>query len=241
MGRPIIRIEDFSPTTASLVLGRRGRLHAYETLEPRRTALIVIDMQHAFLDPGMPGEVPAARAIIPNINRVAETLRRAGGAVAWSQGTFGDERDDGWDAFFGAMLSPEAARAVRRNLSPGSPGWQIGTGLDVKAADFVFPKRRFSAFVRGASDLEPWLRERGLDTLLIAGTLTNVCCESTARDAVQLGFRAVMIADANATRDEAGHRATLDIFLQSFGDVRTTDETIALLEESAAQHAHAAE
>jgi len=130
---------------------------------------------------------------------------------------------------------------MRENLSPGAPGWRLGAGLDVKPADFVFPKRRFSAFVRGSSDLEPWLRDRRLDTLLIAGTLTNVCCESTARDAVQLGFRTVMIADANATRDEAGHRATLDIFLQSFGDVRMTDEAIALLEKGTAARAHAAE
>lgn len=198
-------------------------------------------MQRAFLDPGMPGEVPAARAIIPYINRLAQTVRRTGGGVAWSQGTFGDDGDDGWEAFFGDVLGPEVARAVRKNLSPGSAGWSLGAGLDVKPADFVFPKRRFSAFVRGASDLEPWLRDHEFDTLLIAGTLTNVCCESTARDAVQLGFRTVMIADANATRDESGHRATLDIFLQSFGDVRTTDEAIALLEEGAAQRAHAAE
>ncbi len=233
---------DFSPVTVATVMRRRGRLHTYESLEPRRTALVVIDMQSAFLDEGAAAEIPAARAIIPNINRLAGAVRTAGGAVAWSQATFDPGKPSGgWSTFMDNVLSADLARRVIADLAEGAEGWKLSSKLEVKREDYVFPKRRFSAFTRGSSELEAWLQSHNVDTLLITGTLTNVCCESTARDAIQLGFRTVMIADGNATRDDTGHRATLNIFLQSFGDVRSTDETIALLQAGAARDMRAAE
>ena len=68
------------------------------------------------------------------------------------------------------------------------------------------------------------------DTLLVTGTLTNVCCESTARDAMMRDFKTVMISDANAARSLADHLAGLRTFVQVFGDVRSTKEVVALLE-----------
>ena len=63
------------------VNARRGRLHVYEQIDPQRTALIVIDMQNAFMAPGAPTEIPTARELVPNINRIASALRAAGGTV----------------------------------------------------------------------------------------------------------------------------------------------------------------
>ena len=94
---------------------------------------------------------------------------------------------------------------------------------------------RFSALVRDSSELDEMLHERGIDTVLVTGTLTNVCCESTARDAMQMGYKTVMVSDANATRTDAEHTATLVTFIQSFGDVRPTEEVVALLEASPAR------
>ncbi len=220
----------FWPDVVALLKKRRGRLHAYDSLDARRTALIVIDMQGAFVDAGTPSFVPAARAIVPSVNRLAAAVRRAGGHVAWSRASFTGERDGGWSTFFGYAVSEAVADTVIATLRPGAPGHGIATGLDVKPTDHVFDKYRFSAFTRGSSEIETWLRQRGADTVLIAGTLTHVCCESSARDAMQLGFKTVMVSDANASRIEANHVATLNAFIQSFGDVRTTDETIALLD-----------
>jgi nicotinamidase-related amidase len=94
-------------------------------------------------------------------------------------------------------------------------------------------KIRFSAFLPGYCDLPDVLRARGLDTVLITGTVTNTCCETSARDAIMTGFRCVMISDGCAAVLDSAHAATLRNFLQVSGDVRTADEAIALLQKSA--------
>jgi ureidoacrylate peracid hydrolase len=215
------------------VIRRRGRFHVCEELDPAKTALIVIDMQAAFLAEGAPSEVPAARDIVPNINRLATAMRDTGGVVAWTQGTFADIQYGGWETFFRDMVPPELSARILENLKEGGKGHPLWPDLDVREGDLRIRKNRYSAFIPGASDLERQLREKGIDSVLIAGTLTNVCCESTARDAMQLGFRTVMVSDANATRTDEEHRATLTSFIQSFGDVRTTNSVIGMLETGA--------
>ena len=95
-------------------------------------------------------------------------------------------------------------------------------------------KYRFSAFVQGASDLPQRLRAQGYDTVLITGTVTNVCCESSARDAMMLNFKTIMVSDANAARTDEEHNATLGSFYAIFGDVMDTDFLIERLEANAA-------
>ena len=97
--------------------------------------------------------------------------------------------------------------------------------------DTVVPKRRFSPFIHGSSGLEAMLRARGIDTVVITGTRTNVCCETTARDAMMLDFRTVMVSDATAAASDLEHMAGLMTVFQVFGDVRTTGEVIGLLEK----------
>src|SRR4029077_14344412 len=72
-----------SETARERVRVRVGKLHPFDTIEPRRTALLVIDMQNYFVKPGHQGEVPIARGIVPNINRLGGELRRRGGHVVW--------------------------------------------------------------------------------------------------------------------------------------------------------------
>ena len=88
-----------------------------------------------------------------------------------------------------------------------------------------------SAFIQGASPLEDRLRQASIDTVLITGTLTNCCCESTARDAMMRDFRTLMVHDANAARTDEDHVAGLRTFVQVFGDVIDTDRAIALLQQ----------
>ena len=99
----------------------------------------------------------------------------------------------------------------------------------MQAKDSIVDKTRFGAFVPGSSDLHDILQARGIDTLIITGTATNVCCESSARDAMMLDYRAIMLSDATATWTDAEHTGTLDNFLLFFGDVMTAAEAISRL------------
>jgi nicotinamidase-related amidase len=126
-------------------------------------------------------------------------------------------------------------------FTPGDFGHALYPDLNVLPGDLTVRKTRFSALVQGASDLDAILRTRGIDTLIIVGTATNVCCESTARDAMMLNYKVFFVSDANACRTDEEHNATLAIMMIMFADVRSTDEMIALLDRHAAPLAGAAE
>ena len=96
-------------------------------------------------------------------------------------------------------------------------------------SDIFTTKDRYSALIRESSPLNAILRERAIDTLLIAGTKTNVCCESTARDAMMLDYKVVLLCDCTAALSDDEHLATLENVLQQFGDVMTADDALALL------------
>lgn len=208
---------------------RRGKLHLFDSLEPRRTALVVIDMQKSFVEPGAPSAVSTAREIVPSINRLAAALRAAGGAVAWVQATYTRQGPGYWPLFFDYMVTPELSGRILEALTDGNPGHGLWHELDVHEGDLRVRKNRYSAFFPGACELPQRLRERSIDTVLIAGTMTNVCCEASARDAMMDGFKTVVVSDANAARSDAEHIASLATILQFFGDVRTTNETIGLI------------
>jgi ureidoacrylate peracid hydrolase len=100
---------------------------------------------------------------------------------------------------------------------------------------------RVSALVQGTSTLDTLLRARNIDTLIIVGTATNVCCESTARDATMLNYKVFFVSDANACRTDEEHNATLASLMVMFAEIRSTDEMIALLRRGAAPITSAAE
>jgi len=203
------------------VIAQRGRLNRYERLVGPTTALVVVDLQNVFMLPGMPVEVPVAREIIPNVNRLGTALRAAGGKVVWIKMTL-DGQEESWSTFFEGERRREAFRAMQR----GTHGHALHAGLDVKPNDLVIEKRRYSAFIQGASNIDQILRGFGVDTVVIVGTLTNVCCESSARDAMMLNYKVVFVSDANAALSDEEHNATLATILRVFGDVASTDEVI---------------
>jgi ureidoacrylate peracid hydrolase len=210
------------------VLERRGKLHLFERLDPKRTALLVIDMQNAFVAPGAPVEVPAARAIVPEINRLAAELRRRGVAVIW---VLHENQAGGahWGGFFDTFVRPEDRAKAAGALAAGSEMQKPWPELELAAQDLRVKKNRYSALIGGSSDLERVLRSRGITTVLIAGTKTNVCCESTARDAMMLDFNVVLLSDCTAALSDEEHLATLENVIQQFGDVLTAREALALL------------
>src|SRR5258708_37145578 len=97
-------------------------------------------------------------------------------------------------------------------LTRGSKGYELWAELDVEKDDLVVEKTRYSAFVEGSSQLEQVLRAQGIDTILVTGTVTNVCCESTARDAMMRNFKTIMITDGNAAFSDEEHNAALTSF-----------------------------
>jgi len=223
------------------VIERRGREHVYENLDPAKTALVVVDMQNAFMLPGVAHALcPMAEKIVPNINRLAQAVRETGGTVVWIKTTFKEDALQSWSTYF-EMVSPQHGAKRVEALTAGSKGHQLWDSLEVRAQDLIVEKNRFSAFIQGSSDLAEILRARGLDTILVTGTVTNVCCESTARDAMMLNFKTVMVSDGNAAVTDADHNASLCAFYLTFGDVMSTDMLIACLTRGAAGKLAAAE
>lgn len=212
----------------SHILERRGCLHPFDSIEPCRTALVVIDMQNAFCKPGMILEVPKAREIVENISILAGAMRKSGGRVVWVQMSIPTQ--DSWPVFLGNIVpSARAIGEVLASLQPGTDGHKIWPAFNVEPQDWVVPKNRFSVFLPSACDLSDQLRNSNIDTVIIVGTLTNVCCESSARDAAMQDFKVIMIDDANACHTDEAHIATLSTIIQSFGDVRSTREMVDMM------------
>lgn len=214
------------------VTSRMGTLVAHDAIEAARTALVVVDMQNYFVAEGHAAEVPLARAIVPNINRLAKAMRACGGNVVWIQTTAVGAVEK-WRNYQTRMLTPERQRKRLAGLDEASQGFELFPSLKVAPGDTRVKKIRYSAFIEGSSDIDAQLRRRGIDTVLVAGTLTNVCCESTARDAMLLDYKTIMLCDANATLSDEEHAATLNTFAMFFGDVLSTDEVIARLAPAA--------
>jgi ureidoacrylate peracid hydrolase len=216
------------------VLARRGRLHLFDALDPKRSALVVIDMQNAFVAPGAPMEVPAARAIVAPINRLAAELRRRGVTVIWL--THENRRDGGdWSGFFDAFVASGRRTEAAAALAGGSAQQKLWPHLEVAPDDVRLSKNRYSPLIPGASRLQATLQQKGIDTLLIAGTKTNVCCECTARDAMMLDYKVVLLSDCTAALSDEEQRATLENVIQQFGDVLTADEAIRLFDRQSAR------
>ena len=208
------------------IMAKRGRLEVFDTFEAPKTALLVIDMQNFYV-----AEVDTAISIVPNINRLAAACREKGAPVIWviMRCAENEGAPSQWQIYHEYFFTEAKGLNHLTKLSPGNEGYEIYPDLEVKDDDRIVTKRRFSPFIVGASDLHDILQGLGIENLIVAGTATNMCSESTARDAMMLDYKVVMVEDANAARYDDDHLAGLTSFYQSFGDVRTTDQTIEML------------
>lgn len=224
-------------TIIDRVIARRGKEHVFDDFDPARTALVVVDLQNGFMMPGVAfAEIPEAREIVPNVNRLAAALRAAGGTVVWIVTTYEPAVDREWSTYY--RLSTPANGAKRSAaLTKGAKGHEIWPELEVKQGDPIVEKKRFSAFIQGSSELDKVLKARGIDNLLITGTVTGVCCESTARDAMMLNYAVTMVSDGNASYSDEEHNRALTAFYGTFGDVMSTDTLIALIAKNGKKQA----
>jgi nicotinamidase-related amidase len=214
-----------NPKIVEKVVARRGRLHAFEQLDGPRTALVVIDLMQASI------ELDAACLdLVAPVEAVAARLRRCGGTVAWV--TAAQPAHD--NPIMAAIHGRERYGGFVDMARSDHPSSQLWREFSPAQDDLHAKKSGYSAFFPGKCDLHGRLQRRGIDTLLIAGTVTNICCESSVRDAVELGYRVVMISDATAGHAHGLHEATLATIYRCFGDVRPTAEILHLLGEVSA-------
>ena len=201
------------------VVARRGRLHAFESLDSRTTALVVIDLDEATV-----GQDETWQRMIATVNTLACAVRRCGGVVAWVL-----SRSAAMPRHFTAILGDALAARYFQDGRDGGPGTRLWPALQVEQRDVNAVKSGASAFFPGKCNLKEQLDARGIDTVLIAGAVTNICCESSARDAAELEYKVILVSDALSGHAHGLHEATLATFYRIFGDVRPSSEVIELL------------
>jgi nicotinamidase-related amidase len=184
-------------------------------INPDTVGLLVIDMQEFFLDPDSPTFTCGGLAVLPNVKRLVEAFRRAGCPVIFTRHV---HHPDGLDAgimgwwWEGMCLEGTEESEVHGDIAP-------------LAHEKVVDKHRYSAFYN--TDLETVARCLGLEDLVVSGIMTNMCCESTARDAYYRDYRVFFLADGTGSINEEMHLATLLNVAFGFAYVTTTDDVIA--------------
>lgn len=179
-------------------------------LEPRRCALLVIDLIRYFACAEGQAYLPAAAAVTPRILELVELWRRHGGPVVFTRHWHDGPEDLGT---LGRFYSSYIAAGPESELIPA---------LRPRADDAVLRKRTYDAFV--GTELEGLLRTSGASQVLITGVLTHLCCETTARAAFVRGFEVYFAADATATSAERFHLGTLAALADGFAVVHSVEE-----------------
>lgn len=196
------------------------------SLEPARTAVINVDMQRCFVA-DTPIAAPGGPMLLPKINELVRRFRSAGALIVHTRGVL---KADGSDTGVVAKLLPPFIRGL---YTEGAATMELHDDLDVAAEDVIIDKPRYGAFHGTALDV--LLRSRGVDTLVICGIATNICCETTAREASQHDYRVVFLSDGTATSDMNGvpaaslQRATLASLGQVFARIATIEDVVAAI------------
>lgn len=192
-----------------------------------RCALLVVDMEHDFVHGRM--AVPGAAELAERIGRLAAAVRLANVPVVF---VTQELRRDGSDVGSLARFDPVRTGAV---LHEGTGGVQVVAELDPRPDDLYVVKRRFSAFF--ASDLDLLLRSRRIEQVLVCGVAAHVCCDTTTRDASQLGYECFYLVDGVEMGDlpdlgfgsipaEQAKAVVATIIGHRFGSVYTIDKVI---------------
>ena len=207
-----------------------ARFMHFPDLNPPSTAVLVIDLQNFFVSEEDGVLVASAKDIVPNVNLITEAFRKVGSSIVFIQHTVSDDPRYAlpeWQKqpnFAGGSITASLGR-----LQQGQPSHQLHDSVKVESGDVLINKHRYSAFLENSSDLHTILKAKGIDTVVIVGATTNVCCESTARDAAMLNYKVFFVFDANAAMNDAFHNATLLNLGLLFADIRSTADMIDLL------------
>ncbi len=215
MNESYLTKENISPKTnewmseLSIPSKRRNNFN----FSPKNSALLVIDMQEFFLNRESHSYIPAATTIVPNINLIINNYRKKGFPIIFTFHALEVDEEPGvMGKWWGDMLR------VNNPLS------KIHSSIDFKKNDTIFRKNRYSAFI--GTNLDQILNEKKIDTLVITGIMTHLCCESTARDAFMRDYGVYFVVDATATETESLHISSLRTLTDGFAIPMKTDEIL---------------
>jgi ureidoacrylate peracid hydrolase len=200
------------------------------SVTPARTALINVDMQNCFVE-GYPISAPKGPEVLARINRLADVCRACGVKVIHTAHVV---RPDGSNMGVMAEILPPVRDGV---INEGSKSAALHAGLGVSPGDIILNKPRFGSF--HGTDLELILRSNGIDTVIVSGIATNVCCETTAREANARDFRVFFLSDGTATfgigdlSPDDIQKATCTTLGHVFAQVLTVDQMIAKIRAGA--------
>lgn len=199
-------------------------LELAEMIDPARSALVVIDVQADFASPGgamarMGADLSSVEAALDNVESLIATARRSGVCVAFARVLTSPQTDSAALKNLNARkgLSPDALEICREG-ERGSEYYRVKP----LPGEIEVSKRLFSAF--HDADLDQRLRERGVDTLILAGLTTNCCVDATARDAFHLNYNVFVVSDATAAYGEETQRQALNALAQNCGLIVETAE-----------------
>jgi biuret amidohydrolase len=195
------------------------------TIDPIKTAILVIDMQEAFLRKDSRFVLKPASQTIPGINALIDSGRKLGMKVVFTR----VHHDDIARGVY-PLLFPDHFENGIPLLRKGTKLFQISRTVNLRKGDLVVDKPRYSAFYR--TKLEKYLRRNHIDTIIVVGLATNVCCESTVRDAFFRDFRSIVISDLNSTYSPQLQRASLKTMSDCFAFVINSRQLRSLLVNS---------
>jgi bifunctional isochorismate lyase/aryl carrier protein len=185
-----------------------------------RSALLVIDLQRAFTDPQQPPFVRDAPAAVNQAVRLVNAFRRAASPVVFTR-----------HAHATSPCGPGMGRWWSSFVLEGTDASLLDPAFVPLDEDLVLRKEHYSAFRE--THLDPWLRERAIETVVFAGTMTHICVDTTARDAFMHGFDVVVVHDACASRPAALHTYSLHALSHAFARLAATDDVVRMLGEMA--------
>jgi isochorismate hydrolase len=178
-------------------------------INPKYAAFLAIDMQNFFHR--------IAQPVLRNILRVIQSCRQENIPIIFTQHGHTEPKSDGGilGEWWGELIIG------------GTEDWKFLSEIKIESCDRVLPKKRYSAFF--GTDLDAILRSRGTQDLIISGVMTNLCCETTARDAFMRDYRVFFLIDGTATRRSDLHLATLKNLGFGFAYLITCEELIQML------------
>jgi ureidoacrylate peracid hydrolase len=220
------------PCRSATVADRRELFDRVLAPEPGRTALLVVDMQRGFVDPGEAMEVPAARESVPVIRRLLDEFRSRHMPVIFTAFVYSPDVP-----LLVGELHPEhrpAAPGAPRGFGlpsssclEGDPSVEVVAALAPLSGEPVIRKRWYDAFA--GSPLDGALRARGVTSLVVTGTMTDICVLATVIGAFNREYRVSVVEDAVSTLWPEIQRATLDIISRAYGRVVSSKEVVDTL------------
>jgi len=233
-------ILDAMPSTKELGTDfKQRRIDTLHRCPKERTALLVVDMQHGFLDPGASLEVPKGRALFPAIRCLMDCCRSLGAPVFFTQfiyspavpclrgNPFGVEH---LPARAGTPMGyghPSGNCLVGAEAGKGPESAGIATELAPEPGDLVVASHVYDKFLDTPLDLA--LRSRGMTHLMVTGVTTDICVNCTVLSAANRDYRVTVVTDGVATLDDAIQAACFNIWQRKFARLRTARQLVAEL------------